>query len=117
MTFKSDSLMLIEQTVRQTKTGPTIGYMMIADGWYKLDGSTFKYNYDYGLFYFGGENSKLYVPKNELRPGIADFFRIPTGKLTFSTDRSRFQFQEDCFEVDPQSDCISVTLIEYLRVN
>ncbi|MFT4858305.1 MAG: hypothetical protein ACI9UV_002081 [Algoriphagus sp.] len=109
--------MLIEQTVRQTKTGPTIGYMMIADGWYKLDGSTFKYNYDYGLFYFGGENSKLYVPKNELRPGIADFFRIPTGKLTFSTDRSRFQFQEDCFEVDPQSDCISVTLIEYLRVN
>jgi hypothetical protein len=57
-----------------------------------MDRSTFKYYCADTLIHFGEEDAKPYAAKNDLTLGIVDFFRIPTGKLTFFTDRSRFQF-------------------------
>ncbi len=121
MEVKNDSIFDLKVTVRDTETGPTLGYQMITTAWYDLAGETFRYYYADGLYYFGSiddiEDPILYVPKEELTPGIVDFFRIPEGVLTFSEDRRSFQFQPDCLIINTENDCIQFPLKEYIRVN
>lgn len=95
LTFKNDTLMEVQKIVRETETGETLGYRMIADSWYNLEGSTFKYYYSYALINFGGASDseeKPYGTKEELKPGVVDFFRVPTGTLTFFENGNRFRF-------------------------
>jgi hypothetical protein len=119
MEFKNDSIFDLSSIVRETETGPTLGYRLVTTSWYNLDGNTFTYYYSDGLFYFGHLDGKapLYVPKSELRPGVIDFFRKPEGVLTFSSDRRIFQFQPNCFVFNEDRDCIQFPLEEYIRVN
>lgn len=118
--FKNDSIFDLELTVRQTETGPDLGYRMISTSWYDLEGSTFKYYYSDALIYFGIDSEglmKYFAPKEELKPGIVDFFRIPEGTLTFSSDGSKFEFEKDCFQPNPDMECIQFPLKEFVKVN
>ncbi|MFC3416005.1 hypothetical protein [Algoriphagus hitonicola] len=120
LTFKNDSVMGVEHTVRETETGPTLGYRIISEGWYKLEGTTLQYYYADALIYFGGGSDSDALPygsKEELSAGIIDFFRIPEGDLTFSQDNNKFEFQEDCWQVNPDRECVEFPLKEYIRVN
>lgn len=115
--FKNDSIFDMNVTVRNSETGPTLGYRMITTSWYNLEGDIFKYYYADVLMYFGiEENAPMYVPKSELRAGIVDFFRIPEGILTFSNDRRKFQFQENCWDINADVDCFKFPTKEYIRV-
>lgn len=120
LTFKSDSVMGVEHTVRETETGPTLGYRLISEGWYDLEGNVFRYYYSDALIYFGGgDDSEAlpYAPKEELNAGIVDFFRIPEGDLIFSQNNNKFEFQEDCWQVNSDEECIEFPLRTYIRVN
>ncbi|GMQ26060.1 hypothetical protein Aoki45_27420 [Algoriphagus sp. oki45] len=120
LTFKNDSVMRVQKIVRETETGPTLGYRLIADSWYKLEGDIFQYYYADALIYFGGgadSDALPYGTKEQLNPGIVDFFRIPTGTITFSPDKKRFEFQEDCWRVGTTEDCLPFPMREYIRVN
>lgn len=116
--FKNDSVFDLSITVRESETGPDLGYRMITTSWFNLEGDTFKYYFSDALTYFrNSEDAPLYVPKSELRAGIFDFFRIPEGVLTFSSDRRRFQFQENCLVINPDAACLEFPVKEYIRVN
>lgn len=116
--FKNDSLFDITSTVRKTENGEELGYRMTATSWYNLEGSTFKYYYSDALIYFGGgENNPNYGTKDKMAPGIVDFFRIPEGELTFSSDLSQFTFQEDCWRPNPDNDCFEFPLQTFIRVD
>ncbi|WP_297337488.1 hypothetical protein [Algoriphagus sp.] len=120
LTFRNDSIMGVEHTVRETETGPTLGYRMISEGWYNLKGNTFQYYYSDALIYFGeGSDSDVlpYAPKEELSAGIVDFFRIPKGDLIFSQDNRKFEFQEECLRANSEGDCTEFPLREYIRIN
>lgn len=121
MEFKNDSIFEISGVVRDSETGPTLGYTLVATSWYNFDGNTFKYYYSDALihFYFpmGEEDAVRYVPKSELKPVIIDFFRKPEGVLTFSSDRRIFQLQPNCFVINEERDCVQFPLEEYIRVN
>jgi hypothetical protein len=120
MEFKNDSIFEITGIVRNSETGPTLGYTLVATSWYNLDGNTFKYYYSDALIHFdifGGEDAVLYVPKSESDPVIIDFFRKPEGVLTFSADRRSFQLLPNCFVIKEENDCIQFPLEEYIRVN
>lgn len=117
MEFKNDSIFDINMTFRDSETGPELGYRLSATSWYNLEGDTFKYYYSDALLHFEyGEDAKLYVPKEDLKPAIVDFFRIPEGVLSFSADRRRFQFQENCLVINPDIDCFQSPKKEYIRV-
>lgn len=116
--FKNDSIFDLTITVRELETGPDLGFRLVTTSWYNLEGDTFKYYYSDVLMYFGHhEEAPLYVPKSELNAGIVDFFRIPEGILTFSSDRRRFQFQENCLTINPSIACFEFPVKEYIRVN
>ncbi len=117
-TFRNDSIFDITSSVRTTEIGEDLGYRMISTSWYNLEGDIFQYYYADALIYFGGgENAPLYVPKKDLSPGIVDFFRIPKGKLTFSNDLRQFTFQEDCWAVNETNDCIEFPAQTFVRVD
>lgn len=111
--FKNDSIFDIEWTVRNTETGPDLGYRMTAASWYELEEDTFKYYYSDVLMEF----ESLYVPKEELKPAIVDFFRIPQATLTFSQDRRQFELQVGCFQPSPGTDCVDFPAKVYVRVD
>ena len=116
--FRNDSLFDVTSTVRETEIGEDLGYRLISSAWYNFDGDIFQYYYDDGLFHFGGrDDDPLYVPKKDLKPGIVDFFRIPKGKLTFSSDLRQFTFQEDCWAVSSTNDCIEFPAQTFIRVD
>lgn len=118
--FKNDSVFDIEITVRQTESGPDLGYRMISTSWYNLDNNTFKYYYAYALTHFSVDSEALpvyYAPKEELSATIVDFFGIPEGELTFSPDKKKFEFQENCLKLDPSMECIQFPSKEYIRVD
>lgn len=119
MEFKNDSIFDLTSIVRDTETGPTLGYRMVTTSWYNLDGETFTYYYSGGLFYFGpwDRDKPFYVAKSELRPGVIDFFRRPEGVLTFSDNRRKFQFLENCFSFNNEGDCLQLPIKEYIRVS
>ena len=99
-TFKNDSIFDLQRTVRQTETGPDLGYQLLSTSWYQLNGSVFKYYYSDALMYSPVQTDGVslpYVPKEELRPAIVDLFRIPETTLTFSQDRRQFELLMDCF--------------------
>ncbi|MEB2776673.1 hypothetical protein SYJ56_15215 [Algoriphagus sp. D3-2-R+10] len=116
--FKSDSVFDLTATVRKTEFGEELGYRMTASSWYNLEESIFQYYYSDALIYFGGgENGPFYGPKDKMNPGIVDFFRVPKGKLTFSSDMRQFTFQEDCWKVNPDNDCIEFPSQTFVRVD
>ena len=118
--FKNDSIFDIEWTVRQTETGPDLGYRMIATSWYNLDENIFKYYYSDVLFYWRVDNDSAptyYVPKGDLQPAVVDFFRIPEGILTFTADKRKFEFRENCIQFDPDMECVQLPSKEYIRVD
>ncbi|GMQ28724.1 hypothetical protein [Algoriphagus confluentis] len=120
LTFQNDSVMEVQKIVRQTETGETLGYRMLTTSWYNLEENIFKYYYSDALIYFGGgsdSDSPPYGTKDDLRPGIVDFFRLPTGTLTFSANRNRFVYQEDCWRIGTAEDCLPFPAREYVRVN
>ncbi|WP_026951902.1 hypothetical protein [Algoriphagus mannitolivorans] len=117
MEFKNDSIFDLTQSFRSSETGPDLGYRLMAPSWYNLEGSTFKFYYSNGLFHFSTPNDPaLYVPKSELKVGVADIFRIPEGVLTFTSDRKKFKYEENCFVVSPNNPCIQLPPKEYIRV-
>ena len=117
--FRNDSLFDITSTVRESEIGEDLGYRLVSTSWYNLEGDIFQYYYDDALIHFGGgEKAPLYVPKKDLSPGIVDFFRVPKGKLTFSSDLRQFTFQEDCWKINPNSDdCIEFPSETFVRVD
>jgi len=116
--FKNDSIFDLTSTVRESESGEELGYRIIATSWYNLEESIFQFYYSDALIYFGGgENNPSYGPKDKLRPGVIDFFRVPKGELTFSSDMRQFTFQEDCWEVDPDSDCIEFPSQTFVRID
>ncbi|SEF77563.1 hypothetical protein [Algoriphagus boritolerans] len=120
MEFKNDSIFEISSIVRDSETGPTLGYTLVATSWYNLDGDTFKYYYSDALMHFylpGQDDAVLYVPKAELKPVILDFFRKPEGVLTFSSDRRMFLLQPNCLIINEENDCVQFPVKEYIRVN
>lgn len=117
-TFQNDSLFDIISSVRKTEIGEELGYRMTATSWYNYEGDIFQYYFADAMIHSGGgENGTLYGPKQDLRPGIVDFFRVPTGKLTFSSDLSQFTFQEDCWKVNDDNDCIEFPSETFVRVD
>lgn len=117
-TFRNDSVFDITSSVRTTEIGEDLGYRMMSTSWYNLEGDIFQFYYADALIYFGGgENTPLYVPKKDLSPGIVDFFRVPKGKLNFSSDLRQFTFQEDCWAVNATDDCIEFPSQTFLRVD
>ncbi|WPR74369.1 hypothetical protein [Algoriphagus sp. NG3] len=116
--FRNDSLFDVTSSVRTTETGEELGYRLTATSWYNFEGDIFQYYYADAMIHFGGsENQPLYVPKQDLSPGIVDFFRTPKGKLTFSSDLRQFTFQEDCWNVNNDNDCIEFPSQTFVRVN
>lgn len=118
--FKNDSVFDVERTVRQTETGPDLGYQMISTSWYNLEGSTFKYYYSDALIYFGGDSdgTRVYfASKEDLKPAIIDFFRIPEGTLTFSADGRTFNFQENCIKFSPDQECLQLPSKEFVKAD
>jgi hypothetical protein len=117
-TFKNDSLFDLKSTVREIETGTDLGYRLISTAWYNLEGDIFQYYYSDGLFYFPTErNAPLYVPKEELRPGVIDFFRIPKGTLSFSNNQRQFTFQENCFSANSDANCIPIPPRTFMKVD
>jgi len=115
--FKNDSVFDLTATVRKTELGEELGFRMIASSWYNLEGGTFQYYYSDALIYFGGgENGNIYGSRDKMNPGVVDFFRIPKGELTFSSDMRQFTFQEDCWKIVPDTDCIEFPSQTFLRV-
>ncbi|WP_026966326.1 hypothetical protein [Algoriphagus terrigena] len=118
--FKNDSIFELTKTVRQTETGPDLGYQLISSSWYNLESDTFKYYYSDALIYFGvdSESQRVYYgSKEDLRPGIVDFFRTPEGILTFSSDQRSFEFQENCWSPAPGMECIEFESKEFIKVD
>lgn len=116
--FRNDSLFDVTSSVRTTEIGEELGYRLTATSWYNYEGDIFQYYYADAMIHFGGgENEPLYVPKQDLKPGIVDFFRIPKGKLTFSSDLRQFTFQEDCWNVNDDNDCIEFPSQTFVKVN
>lgn len=118
--FKNDSVFDLTETVRQAETGPELGYRLISTSWYNLEMGIFKYYYSDALFFFGGGSEvprKYFVPKEELNLGIVDFFGIPEGKLTFSADGRKFNFQENCIQLNPDQECLQLPSKEFVKVD
>ncbi|WP_144605407.1 hypothetical protein [Algoriphagus algorifonticola] len=121
LTIKNDSLMEVKNFARKSETGPIIGYHSIADSWYNYQENRFTYYYSEGLFYFNGNKdtyvASRYGPKESLKPGILDFFRIPEGELIFSADGQSFEFQEDCWSINADEECVEFSPMTYILVN
>ncbi|MBN3580913.1 hypothetical protein JYB64_00840 [Algoriphagus aestuarii] len=118
--FKNDSIIDITAIARKTELGETLGYRYITTSWYNLEGNFFQYYYSDAMIYSGVSEGfrTFYGPKEELRPGIFDFFRIPKGELTFSSDFSQFTFQEECWKINSESeDCFEFPSQTFVRVD
>ncbi|UZD21037.1 hypothetical protein PBT90_15810 [Algoriphagus halophytocola] len=116
-TFRNDSLFDVTASVRKTEIGEELGYRLTATSWYNFEAGIFQYYYSDAMIHFGGENQPFYAPKQDLKPGIVDFFRVPKGKLTFSSDLRQFTFQEDCWSVNEENDCIEFPAKTFVRVD
>ena len=115
--FKNDSIFDLTKSVRDSETGPELGYRLVAPAWYNLEGNTFKYYYSYAFIHFSSDvDPVLYVPKSELKAGVVDIFRIPEGVLTFMDNQNKFQFRENCFGLNPKDPCVQLPTKEYVRV-
>jgi len=118
--FKNDSIFDLTATVRKTEIGETLGYRIITTSWYNLDGDIFQYYYSDALIYFGGGEGdrSFYGTKEDLKPGVIDFFRIPKGEISFSSDFSQFTFQPDCWKPNPENEeCFEFPLQTFVRVD
>lgn len=118
LTFTNDSSVLVENTLRQTETGPKLGYTLIANAWYNFDRDVFTFYYSEALIRSRLEEDALpYSPKEDLSLAILEFLRRPKGVLTFAQDRSRFEFQEDCWALNAEDPCIQPPSAEFFRVD
>lgn len=116
--FKNDSIFDLEFTVRETETGPDLGYRMIGSSWYNLEGNRFKFYYSDVLMYrINPDDRNYFSPREELVPAVVDFFRIPTGNISFSSDLRQFTYQEDCIQFDPNSECLQIPSETFVRVD
>ena len=95
--IKNDSLVDIEETIRETETGPDLGYRLFMETKYTLEDNLFSYDYSYGFTIRRVPNiDHLFVPKNELGPANFDFVLYQSGKLTFSSDYREMDFLPIC---------------------
>ncbi|PZX53280.1 hypothetical protein [Algoriphagus chordae] len=114
--FKNDSVYQFRTTVRDSETGPDLGYRMYYDDRYEWDGMTFKYLPDLASWIDHREEA-FYVPKQELLAGIMDYFYQPTARITFVENKEKLIFQDLCPE-NPAFGCEGLrNPIEYVRVN
>ena len=67
--FKNDSLYQFRTTVRDSETGPDLGYRFYYDDSYGWDGKTFFYSPDLAAWIDYREEG-FYAPKEELNFGI-----------------------------------------------
>lgn len=96
--IKNDSLVNIEETIRETETGPDLGYRLFMETKYTLEGKVFSYDYSHG--YIIARTFKidpLFAPKNELRPVVFDFVLYQSGSLTFASDYREMDFLPICY--------------------
>ncbi|MGM0946429.1 MAG: hypothetical protein ACQEW9_14685 [Bacteroidota bacterium] len=117
-TFKNDSIFDLKTTVRDLEAGTDLGYRMTSTAWYNLEGDVFQYYYSDALIYFAFRpDDPLFVPKEDLRAVVIDFFRVPKGKLSFTDDLRQFTFQEDCITINPDADCLQFPPRTFVRVD
>ncbi|MBN7814975.1 hypothetical protein [Algoriphagus pacificus] len=115
--FKNDSIFNLVATVRETENGEDLGYRYITTGKYSVEGNIFHYYYSDALIYFKGSSETIYGKKEDLKPGIMDFFRVPKGEITFADDFSKFTFQENCWQMSDSEDCMEFPLQTFIRVD
>ncbi|MEP0710938.1 hypothetical protein [Algoriphagus sp.] len=114
--FKNDSVYQFRTTVRDSEAGPDLGYRMYYDDRYEWDGMNFKYLPDLA-YWIDYKEEAFYVPQQELRAGIIDYFHQPIARITFIDNKERLLFQEQCPE-NPAFGCEEPRdPIEYVRVD
>lgn len=113
--FKNDSVYQFRTTVRESETGPDLGYRFYYDDSYEWDGITLTYSPDLAAWIDYREEA-FYVPKQELLAGIIDYFRIPTATISFMDNRTRMIFQENCPKEILSCD-VPFEVLEYIKVD
>jgi hypothetical protein len=95
MEFKNDSIFDLNITVRQSETGPDLGYRFMTTAWYSLGENELTYYYSFSSWLNYGEK-RLFVDEEDLEAGIVDFFQRPKVEFQFGSNRRSFILPQGC---------------------
>ena len=95
MEFKNDSIFDLNITVRESETGPDLGYRFMTTAWYSLGKNELTYYYSNCSWLNFGER-RIYGAQKDLVNGVVDFFQRPKVEFLLSPSRKSFILPQGC---------------------
>lgn len=94
--IKNDSLYSIAETVRETESGPDLGYRLYVESFYELNGKIFSLGpWNSYTIVRQGSQEPLFVSKSELDPVIVEKV-YSSAEVTISSDLRQMDFLPIC---------------------